>query len=78
MGAITYPDLLRVVSQAARSGKRLGEFLVAQGLIRPDQIEDALARQQVSEHRSAKPIAPGKPTMPAKLDPAFEDISSHA
>jgi adsorption protein B len=79
MGAITYPDLLRAVSQAARSGKHLGEFLVGQGLIRPDQLEDALARQQVSEHRSIEPAASGKPTIPAKLDPALaEDISNNA
>ena len=66
MGAITYPNLVRAVSQAARSGKRLGEFLVAQGLIRPDQIEAALARQQVGEARFAEPSVLGTPNMPAK------------
>src|SRR5260370_8536474 len=34
MGAITYPDLAKAVSEAARSWKRLGEYLVAEGLIR--------------------------------------------
>jgi hypothetical protein len=66
MGAITYPNLLRAVSHAGRSGKRLGEFLVAQGLIRPDQIEAALARQQLGEARFAQPSVLGTPAMLAK------------
>ena len=52
MGAITYPDLVKAVSGAARSGKRLGEYLVAEGLIRQEQIEKAMARQQIGEYRS--------------------------
>ena len=56
MGAIAYPDLVKGVSEAARSGKRLGEYLVAEGLIRHDQMEIALARQQAGEDRSAKLI----------------------
>ena len=76
MGAITYPDLLLAVSQAARSGKRVGEFLVAQGLIRPDQLEDALARQRVGENRAAQPSALGQPMMPDGLDRALADSLS--
>jgi adsorption protein B len=66
MRAITYPNLVTAVSQAARSGKRLGEFLVAQSLIRPDQIEAALARQQLGEARFAEPSVLGTPAMLAK------------
>jgi adsorption protein B len=65
MRAITYPNLLTAVSQAARSGKPLGEFLVTQGLIRPDQIEAALARQPLGEARFAEPSVLKESTMPA-------------
>ena len=73
MGAITYPDLLRAISGAARSGKRLGEFLVAEGLIRSGKIEDALARQQVGEHRFVEPLTLGQPAILDKLDPALAE-----
>jgi len=55
LGAITYPDLVKAVSQAARSGKPLGEYLVAEGLVRRDQMEAALARQQAGESEPAEP-----------------------
>lgn len=77
MGTITYPDLLEAVSQAARSGKRLGEYLVAEGLIRHDQMHDALARQQVGEHRSFDPIALAPPATRDKLDSDLaEEVST--
>ena len=78
MGAITYPDLLRAVSQAARSGKPLGEYLVAEGLIRHNQMEDALTRQQVGEHWSFDPIALASPAMHDKLDSDLaEEVSTN-
>jgi bacteriophage N4 adsorption protein B len=77
MGAISYPDLLRAVSQAARSGARLGEYLVAKGLVRRDQIEDALARQQIGEHQKTEPMALAPLALHHKLDPALaEDVPS--
>jgi hypothetical protein len=54
MGAITYPDLAKAVSEAARSGKRLGEYLVAEGLIRREQMVKAMARQRLGEHQAAE------------------------
>ena len=52
MGAITYPDLAKAVSAAARSGKRLGEYLVAEGLIGQEQMAKAMARQRMGEHQA--------------------------
>jgi hypothetical protein len=57
MGAITYPDLVKALSEAARSGKRLGEFLVAEGLIGREQMEKAMARQRVNDRQSGDPTA---------------------
>jgi len=54
MGAITYPDLAKAVSEAARSGKRLGEYLVAEGLIRREQMVKAMARQRLGEHQAGE------------------------
>jgi bacteriophage N4 adsorption protein B len=79
MGAITYPGLLRAVSQAARLGKRLGEYLVAEGVVRRDQMQQALARQQVGEYRQAPPLPLAAPTLHDKLDPAMaKDMSTDA
>jgi adsorption protein B len=77
LGAISYPDLLKAVSQAARSGQRLGEYLVAEGILPPDQLEEALARQRVGEHWSTAPIAqpPPRPDKRARAlaeDPATD------
>jgi adsorption protein B len=52
MGAITYPDLLKAVSEAARSGTLLGEYLIAKGLVRQEQMLTAMARQRVGESQS--------------------------
>jgi adsorption protein B len=76
MGAISYPDLLKAVSEAARSGRRLGEYLVTKGLIRHDQMEHALARQQVGEDESPEPPAAAQPAMRDKLDPALVESAS--
>jgi adsorption protein B len=54
MGVITYPDLAKAVSEAARSGKRLGEYLVAEGLIRREQMVKAMARQRLGEHQAGE------------------------
>jgi bacteriophage N4 adsorption protein B len=76
MGAISYPDLVKAVSEAARSGKRLGEYLVTKGLVRYDQMENALARQRVGEHQSAELIALAQPARRDELDPTFENVSA--
>lgn len=49
VGALSYPHLLAALSEAARCGARLGEYLVAQGRLRLEQVADALARQQNPE-----------------------------
>jgi hypothetical protein len=49
----------------------LGEYLVTKGLIRRDQMEHALARQQVGEHKSPDLVAPAHPALRDKLDRAF-------
>jgi adsorption protein B len=69
MGAISYPALVKAVSSAARSRKRLGEYLIAEGVIRRDQMEEALARQKVGRRQSAEPISVTQPTMRNVLDP---------
>jgi bacteriophage N4 adsorption protein B len=45
IGAITYPDLVSALSEAATSGKKLGEYLLANGRIREEQLAEAVARQ---------------------------------
>ena len=57
MGAITYPDLAKAVSEAARSGKRLGEYLVAKGHIQQEQMVKAMARQRMGEHQAGDLMA---------------------
>ena len=69
IGAISYPDLVKAVSAAARSHKRLGEYLVAEGLIRPDQMKEALAQQQIGKRQLTEPIAMTQPAM-RNVDPA--------
>jgi len=76
MRAISYPGLLKAVSEAARSGTRLGEYLVAEGIIAPDRIEEALARQRVGEYWSTDPIGLLEPAAVEKRDPALtEDVA---
>ena len=76
MGAISYPDLVKAVSEAARSGKRLGEYLVSEGLIQHIQMENALARQQSGEHRSAQLIALAHSATRDHLDPDLAEYVS--
>jgi aspartate ammonia-lyase len=57
MGAITYPELAKAVSEAARSGKRLGEYLLAKGLIRQEQMAKAMAQQRMGEHQAGDLMA---------------------
>jgi adsorption protein B len=76
MGAITYPDLAKAVSEAARSGKRLGEYLVAQGFIRREQMEKAMARQQVAERRSGGLTVMVDRAARDDLDPALVEEAS--
>jgi len=76
MGAILYPDLVKAVSEAARSGKRLGEYLVSEGLIQHIQMENALARQQSGEHRSAQLIALAHSATRDHLDPDLAEYVS--
>lgn len=71
MGAITYPDLVRAVSEAARSGMRLGEFLVAEGLIGREQMEKAMARQRVNDCPSGDRTAVAEVAVRNDLDPAL-------
>ena len=79
MGAISYPDLVKAVSGAARSGKRLGEWLIAEGLIRHDQMQEALARQQTGTRRPVEPMAAAQSPIRGVLDPAFvEYVSTNA
>jgi hypothetical protein len=77
MGAITYQDLVKAVSEAARSEKRLGEYLLAEGLIRQEQMAEALSLQQLGEHKSAKPMNVGGPAARYDLDPVLAgDVSA--
>jgi adsorption protein B len=79
MGAISYPDLVKAVSDAARSGKRLGEYLVAEGLVQKEQVQKAIARQQVGEYHSGELMALAHSAASDDLDPALvEDSSSDA
>jgi adsorption protein B len=71
MGAITYPDLLAAVSEAARSGKRLGEYLLAEGLIRQEQMAKALARQRLGENKSSELMSMTEPAARADWDRVF-------
>jgi len=71
MGAITYPDLAKAVSEAARSGKRLGEYLVAQGFIRREQMEKAMTRQRVGERLSGGLTVVADRATRDDLDPAL-------
>ena len=71
MGAITYPDLAKAVSEAARSGKRLGEYLVAQGFIRREQMEKAMTRQRVGERLSGGLTVVADRAARDDLDPAL-------
>jgi len=73
MGAILYPDLVKAVSEAARSGKRLGEYLLAEGLIRQEQVEKALARQSVGEFQSGELTALARPATRNAPDPALAE-----
>ena len=78
MRAISYPDLLNAVSQAARSEIRLGEYLVAEGIVRPDEVEGALARQRVGEYWSTEPVTLRPLTASDKRDPALaEDVTTN-
>ena len=76
IGAITYPDLVKAVSEAARLGKRLGEYLVAEGLIEQEQMVEAIARQQMGEHQAANLMALANPTA-RDLDPVSRELSTN-
>jgi hypothetical protein len=76
MGVISYPDLIKAVSEAARSGKRLGEYLLAEGLLRQEQVEEALARQQVGEFQSGELTALARPATQDALNPALAECVS--
>jgi hypothetical protein len=75
MGAITYPDLVKSVSEAARLGKRLGEYLVAEGLIEQEQMVKAIARQRMGEHQAANLVALANPTARGP-DPVSRGVST--
>jgi adsorption protein B len=75
MGAITYPDLVKAVSEAARLGKRLGEYLVAESLVEQEQMEKAIARQRMGEHQTANLMALAKPAV-RDLDPVSREVST--
>jgi len=75
MGAITYPDLVKAVSEAARLGKRLGEYLVAESLIEQEQMVKAIARQRMGEHQAANLIALPNPTA-RDQDPVSREVST--
>ena len=78
MGAITYPDLVRTVAEAARSGKLLGEYLVAEGLIARKQLEEAMARQQIGEPQQGYPISMADTAAQGQLDRALiSEASTH-
>jgi adsorption protein B len=49
IGVISYPDLSKALSQAARCGKCLGEYLIAEGRVRPDHVAGVLERQREAE-----------------------------
>jgi len=78
MGAITYPDLVKAVSEAARAGQRLGEYLLAKGLIRQEQMVEAMARQRVGEHQSGNLVAVAHTAARDDLDLALvKDVSAN-
>jgi adsorption protein B len=76
IGAISYPNLVKAVSEAARSGTRLGEYLVAKGLVRRDQMERALARQRVGEDVPAQLVALAHCATQDRLDPALAEYAT--
>ena len=76
MRAITYPDLVRTVAEAARSGKPLGEYLVAEGLISRKQLEEALARQQIGERQQGDPRFMADTAAQDQLDRALIEEAS--
>jgi bacteriophage N4 adsorption protein B len=75
MGAITYPDLVKAVSEAARLGKRLGEYLVAESLVEQEQMAKAITRQRMGEHQVANLMALAKPAV-LDLDPVSREAST--
>jgi hypothetical protein len=75
MGAITYPDLVKAVSEAARSGRRLGEYLVGESLIEQEQMVKAMAQQRMGEHQAANLMASGNPTV-RDQDPVSWGVST--
>ena len=56
IGAITYPDLVNALSQAAKCGKRIGEYLLAEGRIRREELAEALERHRNAESQFSDPI----------------------
>jgi adsorption protein B len=56
IGAISYPDLVKALSDSARSGKRLGDYLLTEGRIGQEQIAQALALQQSGEWQPSDPV----------------------
>jgi len=78
LGAITYPDLVKAVSEAPRAGQRLGEYLLAKGLIRQEEMVEAMARQRVGEHQSGNLAAVAHPGARDDLDPALvKEVSTN-
>jgi adsorption protein B len=56
IGAISYLDLTKGLSEAAKCGKRLGEYLLDEGRIRREHVAEAMARQQAGERQPGDPI----------------------
>jgi bacteriophage N4 adsorption protein B len=56
LGAITYPDLVGALSEAAQCGKTLGEYLLVNGRVREEQVAAAVARQCAGDQQVMKAV----------------------
>jgi len=56
IGAITYPDLVDALPEAAQCGKGLGEYLLVNGRVREEQIANAVTRQGARDQKAMEAV----------------------